>query len=454
VQVRALLRYAGLLLAFAAPANAGTVYLPVLDENGTGGVQRLTDLVIANTGSIFGEYEVSTLALDSDGTVRTGTPVAGALHRGVATRLDSIGAGGSTVLLEIAADPGIAIEARLRTVSQDRTRTTESVVPVVSSDNALTAGATAKLLGLYRDATVGDASDLALLNLETESGACTIKTFLADGTQVGVTSAVVVKPLSLRIFSDALALLGLDTVNNGRMDISCDTAFYAFAALTRRDRAETEWIMPAASGASTLTRPGDAPPPPPPSGGLVFRADGLIHTATPASPKRVIKVPVDRELRLRRLVVDMDFTPGPWNTSKNPNNHAIFWLHRGKFRGNTIGNVNAFGPSKFTIKAAQNINMAARTQTDSEQGVPLVQGTRYHVTYTYNAEAGSVTCVVTANGSAVLTLGFSAASAGGALTVPTSGLNIEFGHNAGQEGPEVPSHGWTYSNLRIEMVPF
>jgi len=32
-------------------------------------------------------------------------------------------------------------------------------------------------------------------------------------------------------------------------------------------------------------------------------------------------------------------------------------------------------------------------------------------------------------------------------------LNVEFGHFPGQEGPEIPSWGWSYYDLRVEMVP-
>ena len=187
----------------------------------------------------------------------------------------------------------------------------------------------------------------------------------------------------------------------------------------------------------------------------MFRADGIIHTATTTNPKRVLQVPVEQELRLRRLVVDMDFTPGPWNTVKDPNNHAIFWLHRGKFRSNTIGNVNAFGPSKFTLKTAQNVDLPAGSQTVDERAIQLVQGTRYHITYTYNAETLTVSSQVTnPSGTVIATTSMAASALGGVLTVPASGLTMELGHYADQAGPEVATFGWTYSNLRVEMVKY
>lgn len=442
-------------LAPAAPSSAGTLYVPVLDENGVGGVQRLTDLLIANTGSSFADYQVAGLQVDTDGTVRTVPPVPGSLHKGKSARLASVGAPGSAGLLEITAPVHIAVSARLSTVSADHERITESVVPVLSSDNALAAGAVARLLGLYREPGSGEASDFTVVNLARQGASCTVKTFRADGVQVATTGAVLLKPLSMRAFSDVLALLGETAVDNGRMDVSCDKPFYAFATITRRDRGETQWVTPAATGASTLGNPGGGPPaPPPPAGSIVFRADGPVHTATSGNPKGILRVPVERELRLRRLVLDLDFTPGPWNTSKDPGNHNIVWLHRGKFRSNTIGNINAFGPSKFSFKVAQNIDLPAHASTGGETGIQLSQGVRSHLRYTYNADLRTVTAEVTRDGVVLATLAMEATAIGGTLTVPATGLVVEFGHLPTAEGPEVPAPGWSYSNLRIEMVPY
>jgi hypothetical protein len=51
-------------------------------------------------------------------------------------------------------------------------------------------------------------------------------------------------------------------------------------------------------------------------------------------------------------------------------------------------------------------------------------------------------------------LSFPGTAPNGVLTVQPNGLIVEFGHYAGQEGPEVASYGWSYHDLRIEMVPY
>ena len=42
-------------------------------------------------------------------------------------------------------------------------------------------------------------------------------------------------------------------------------------------------------------------------------------------------------------------------------------------------------------------------------------------------------------------------ASGQILAIHPPALNVEFGHYPGQEGPEIPSWGWSYYDLRVEM---
>ena len=46
---------------------------------------------------------------------------------------------------------------------------------------------------------------------------------------------------------------------------------------------------------------------------------------------------------LRRFIAEWDVVPGPWTGSKPDGNHNLIWIHRGKYRSNTLANVNTFG---------------------------------------------------------------------------------------------------------------
>ena len=154
------------------------------------------------------------------------------------------------------------------------------------------------------------------------------------------------------------------------------------------------------------------------------------------------------------MVVDLDVIPGPWNTVKQAANHALIWLYRGKFRSNTIANVNAFGPPRISLKMNENFDLPEGGVQAKEVPVPWVKGTLYHLHYVYDFAANSITCDLTSGGTALKTLTYPGTAPNGVLDVPATGLTAEFGHYADQEGPEVASYGWSYANLVITGVAY
>ena len=437
-----------------AAAFAGTVYIPVPDPVGSTGSLHAMQIWITNSGTAQQPYTATYLAAESDGTKRptksTDTPVAA----GRTTLLANVGVRGQAGLLEIDASAQTSFTARLINSSPSG-QVTYSSVPVISSDNLFAAGGTAIVQGLRRDAATGDFSGLGIVNLAQQAAQCEVKAFHADGSQIGPTVSLSFKPLSLRFFSDSFGLLGEQTLADARFRVSCNQLFYAYATVFLKNTSQLVFVEPSATGASTLTVPGGGGTQPPPSAGsVVYSVPGLFHTATTQKPKEQREIALDHDLSLKRLVLDMDFVPSAWNLAKIPGNHAIFWFYRDKFRSNTIGNVNAFGPSKFTFKAAQNINLPPGATTQKEAGISWELGKKYHVRYTYDAEHGTVTAELSTGGAIVKTLQYDSTAPNHVLTVPAHGLTIEFGHYADQEGPEVASYGWMYMDLRIEMVPY
>jgi hypothetical protein len=82
-----------------------------------------------------------------------------------------------------------------------------------------------------------------------------------------------------------------------------------------------------------------------------------------------------------------------------------------------------------------------------------VQGQKYHLKFTYDAQHNTVTTVLSSGGTTLRTITFPGTAPGGVLDIPASGLTAEFGHYANQDGPEVASYLWQYWNLRVEVVP-
>ncbi|HSN38012.1 MAG TPA: hypothetical protein VLT34_16820, partial [Arthrobacter sp.] len=299
----------------------------------------------------------------------------------------------------------------------------------------------------------GTYTDLEIVNLGTQAMQCDVQFFRTDGSQIASTATVAVPPLSLRQFGDALGVLGQTAVADARARVSCNQTFYAFAALYNPARTMLTFVTPAPSGASTLTGPNGGTEPAP--GAVVFERTGAVHKPVPGSEIRQINVPVPRALTLKRMIIEWDVVPGAWTAVKPEGNHNLIWVHRGKYRSNTIANVNTFGPPRSGIKNTQNVDMPAKALIAKEVPLVLEQGVSYHLRYVYDAEANRITLTVTSGGATVATLEMDGSTPGRTLAVPATGLIVQFGHTAAQaaEGIEFPTYDWQYSNLRIEMVP-
>lgn len=446
----------GIALAVAAlslsPAFAGFVYVPVLDRNGSSGSTHLTEVWVSNSGAQERRYGTLFLPAGTNGTQRPAPSTKATVFPLRTSKLVGISSPGAPGLLEIEGGTQVLVHARMaNSPASGFAGTTE--VPVISSDNALTAGSSAHLQGLFRDPS-GSYTDLAIVNLSSQSAACDIQFFRADGTQIGGTARVAVQPLSLRSFGDALLLLGAPSIADARAQVSCNQLFFAFAPVFAASRTLLSFVTPSASGASTLPGPTD-PGPGPGSGAIVFERSGEVHRPVVGQEIRTVIVPVSQPLALRRFIVEWDVVPGPWTAGKPEGNHNLIWIHRGKYRSNTLANVNTFGPPRSGIKNTQNVDMPARAVTMQEVPLTLQQGVSYHLRYVYDAEINKIDLTVTSGGATVATFEMNGSAINRQITVPATGLFVQFGHTAAQAagGIEFPTYGWVYSNLRIEMIP-
>jgi hypothetical protein len=444
-------------LGMVSPAFAGSVYVLVVDPRGSGGSTHATELWLSNGGT--GQMPVKGFFVEAfaDGTKRTGNPAQITVEAGRTFLLGNAGVIGKYGLLELDASGSLAVEARLKSTSADGSVTTWTAVPVISSENLLAAGQTAFLNGLERTPAQGNLTGIGVVNLGKARAQCTVKAFRADGTAIGPAAGLSFEPLSLQHYADAFLALGAERVVDGRATVTCDQPFYAFATLHRGRTAQLLFATPAQTGASTLTSPGEKPTDPPSeTGAIVLREDGVLHVPTRENPAREIKYTIDNDLRIKKMIVEIDFIPGAWNAKEPDGNHALLWVHRGKYRSGTIANVNVFGPGKNFVKNNQNIDLPIGKVTSREQKTSLERGRRYHLRYVYDAQANDIQVVITSNGQEVNNFTVQGTTKDGVLVIPKtgykSGLVVQFGHFPGQDGPEVPTFGWQYENLKIQMV--
>lgn len=440
-------------LLAAVPARAGKVYVPVLDRAGASGSQHKTEVWIANNGAEERRYGLIFLAAGTNGTQRPAEgPRAGVLG-GRTNRLVGLTTAGAFGMVELDAAPQLLIDARLVNLPAAGAGAS-TPVPVISSDNALAGASTAHLVGLARTSS-GLTTDFDLVNLAETAMECSVSFNRADGSQLGSTAVVTLPPLSLRHFADALGLLGATQIADARAAVTCDKLFFVFATLFDAPASHVSFLLPAASGSSTLGGGGGTTPPPPGGNALVFESAGLVHRPVRGNEARAVSVPVPSALSLSRLVVEWEVVMGPWNPVNPAGAHLMGWVHRGKFRSNSMFNVNAFGTGRGEVKNVQNVDLPAGGVTNDTRPLLLTQGTRYRFRGVYDAASGTATVNVSSGGQTLAVLSHAATASGGVLTIPASGLVVHFGHTFAQQagGLELPTYGTEYQNLRVEMYP-
>jgi hypothetical protein len=367
-------------------------------------------------------------------------------NRGV--YLNRVAAEGETGLLAIESAPELAVNAWVK--STHGHNTFYAGLPVISAQTQVAAGEAAYLNGIGRSGN-RDVTQLALVNLGEMASQCQVDLVTADGSLARNLGSLEVQPKSMTRFEDALGLRGEPAAT---VRVSCDQAFYALAAMVDAKTSEVSFINPS-TAIDAIEKPGTiekAVKPATPSV-VVFNQAGLFHTATKDNPKKILRVPVDKQFTAGRISAEFDIVAGPWNPRLPRGAHNLIFFHRGRFRSNTLANVNAFGPSNNKVKSAQNIDMPAHYSTSVQFGFAFQQGQSYHILTVYDAKNKAVSFVISQNGQVVKTGRFDATAHNRLITVPGTGLVAEFGNYNNQELPEVSSLGWKFLNLHIEILP-
>jgi hypothetical protein len=432
-------------LSLAGPLQAETVYIPILEPMSAAGPLS-TQLWISNFDGVARPYTTTFLADREGAEVKEAGATVPADR---AMYLSKVAAEGETGLLAVDAEPELAVNAWVQSGRGQSPR--YAGLPVISPDTQAAAGAEVFLNGVGRQGT-RDVTQLALINLGDAAARCQVDVVAEDGSVVSAAGAVEVPAKSMSRSEDALGLRGGPAVT---AKVSCDQPFYAIAALADGKTAQVSFVTPAetiepaetaaraekrstaATGASSL---------------VTFDQAGLFHAATPANPKKIVRVPVPKALDAARVAIEFDVVAGPWNPRLPKGAHNLVFFHRGRFRANTLANINAFGPGNNKAKAAQNLDLPAHYNTSLDLGFVFHQGQTYHVSSLYDAITDKITFGIYQNGHLLKGGQYSATERNHRITVPGSGLVAEFGNYNNQALPEVASLGWRFSNLHVEIV--
>jgi hypothetical protein len=439
--------YACTLALLPAAAVAGTVYVPLPGVSTVGSAAYEPQVAIANVSVSPATVQQVSLLESTDGTVRTGvtpTPLTVPASR-TSVVLPPVGFRG---LLEVSGSPNVRYAARL--AGKGAAGALGVALPVISDANRTKANAAVVLQGLQASAT--RTTWLFLVNLGGFDATCGVALVKSDGTPTTPASrSVAMEPLSLLrvadLFSTADAAAG---VSEARVAVSCNREFYAFALLGDAASGELAVVEPSASGESALTVPGGEPPCP--TGATCLSAKGVVLSPTPGQPEARVSFtpPVGAASRLR---LSVDVTVGPWYPADPDGKHLVYWFVINKNR-DMLGMLYFRGPTAYSALARHGVGLSHSQKpkiVTPFQGVP---GRTYRVVNDYDMGRGVLTITVTdlLTGDVMATL-TGTPNVSKVTFKATDRLLVDMGFEEGVTPDEVPSYGWTYSDVRVEVYP-
>ena len=432
-------------LCAAGAAHAGIVYVPSPGLAPVGGSTYEVQISITNTATASNDVQQALLATNTDGTQRPNPPSTVTVQAG-STAVVKPGAA-FRGLVELNGGDDLRYSARLTGTGPGRLGI---YLPVITADNLISGGKTAYLQGLLGGS--GRTTDLTLLNLASTASQCTASLLQADGTVIAGPVAIAMKPLSHQVVSDVFA--GGSAVE-ARVTVSCTQNFFAYALISDAATGEISYVGPAGNGASGI---GGGTPPPAgcPTGATCFDAKGIVHQPTPANRVHRVTFPAPAG-SVSRLRMSLDVTVGPWYPADPAGKGLIYWFVVNK-NFDMFGTLYFRGPDPSQPAQPQSQAVFRHgLELTHPQKIKVIQplaaqvGHTYHCDEDYNLQNGTITVTITDT-----TTGQVAAQLSGVPNLRAwsfkAGDNflIDMGF-PGTNFDEVPTDGWTYANVHVEV---
>lgn len=425
---------------FAGSARAGTVYVPLPGLTQAGSASYEAEVTVANSAATTASVNQYLVAADTDGTQRP-VPATALQVLGNLTAVVKPGAG-FRGLLELSGSPNVRYGARL--AGKGAAGALGVGLPVVTSENLVAAGGSLSLQGLT--STTTRSTHLMLANVSKYAAQCTFSLVRLDGTALGAATTVTLKPLSAVYRENALAgdAAGL---TDARATVSCTREFFAYALLTDSATGEVAVVEPSGSGESALTVPGAEPECP--ANATCFKATGVVHRPTPAVPvgRLAFAAPAGTFTRLR---LTLEVTVGAWYPQDPDGKHLIYWFVINRNQ-DMPGMLYFRGPDAYTALARHGIGIKHVDKIKIVKPFQAIPGRTYRVVNDYDMGKGKYTVTITDVASGELKQTLEGTPNVAKVTLKSGDrFLLDMGFPEGAVPDEVPSFGWSYSDVVVE----
>jgi hypothetical protein len=323
-----------------------------------------------------------------------------------------------------------------------------SAAPILDETTIFPGGRTLALRGLFASDSV--ATHLALVNREQAENRCTLALATADGASLGPVTSLTLRPGETRPFVDAFAGLA-SVLTETQAALSCEKSFYAYAVVADGDTGRLDLVTPAESS-EALALAGAAAACP--TGATCFDAPGIVHIPAPppGSPVGRVSFPAP-PLTAKRFRLTIDVTVADWYAKRPFGKHLIYWFVIQK-NIDMPGLLYFLGPNKYEAFARHGIGLKHPDKIKIIKPFKAKTGHTYHVDNDYDMAGGKYTVTVTdtATGEVAVVLN---GQPNVKSYVIDPGLNflVDMGFYPDKVPTEVPSYGWKYANVHVEVYP-
>lgn len=189
--------------------------------------------------------------------------------------------------------------------------------------------------------------------------------------------------------------------------------------------------------------------------------DGLVYRVSESPPYAYIynvNAPSNKSYRRMEFEIDVRITQWSSNYNGNPDKdwHMIYWLQRGNRwndgkRGNVMGLLNLIerGSVRANLQTSLDGNIGPDMYNIEASG-QFSTGNTYHFKQVYDAEKSEVTVEAWSGSTKVLSM--SGPAFGMSIdTYNYSFIQIGLSNSELDDGPEAPSIGWEYSNIKLRL---
>ena len=321
-----------------------------------------------------------------------------------------------------------------------------AAAPVINEETTFQGGETLALRGLFASDAVS--ADLALVNRSRAANRCTLALATADGVSLAPAISLTLSPGEMRPFVDAFAGRA-SLLTETQAAVSCDQAFYAYALVADGDTGRLDVVAPEASP-EALALAKDTPVCP--TGATCFDAQGVVHVPEPPPGLPVGRVSFPAPtITARRFRMSIDVTVAGWYPQDPSGKHLIYWFVVQK-NIDMPGLLYFLGPNKNEAFARHGINLKHPQKIKVIKPFKAEVGHTYHVDNDYDMAGGKYTVTITDTTTGQVGVVLNSRPNVKSYTIKP-GLNflVDMGFYPGRVDGEVPSYGWKYANVHVEV---